>query len=626
MTVRTLILSALILSGVTSTQAQTRAEYLKGYTERAAHIRSAFDTSTALSYYTIAARYAANKDIPLADSLFRVILREPRGDMFWMFPVMGAYLHGKDKMSPATRAVVRNAWKTYAPYRGDTENHWAMYYATLYLAAEQWPGLAGSEWFNGKSSRENLDEAREYLIEWIRITTTIGQGEFDSPDYFPEYAISMCLLSQFAQDPVMRKRGEMMMEYFLADFGVEHLDGQYLGGFSRIYQPAVFTPRLSGASGFAYLYFGTGTDADTSLGTLPETPKARPPGESPWSGWVLLPALSDYRPSEIVSRIATDRTASYVHKERKRVRNVIRFGTEKNPPVYKQTYVTSDYGIGSLQGGLLQPIQQHTWSVRFTAGKPYTTIFGLHPYWSSYELGMFFPEELKPLIADVVASKGTYNNPDKWTGGSPFERTFQHRNTLLVLYDIEPGTMTEHIDGFFPGTLDQRVLDPSGWIFCKAGATYVGWYPLREGEWTEEKEVFGQQKNVIGRPEDLKKAQAIRNWRFRSYHLQNGYIIEVRSEKEVGSFEKFVNELRSHRPKATLTPGNVSVEYTTLNKDRMKFSFPDTRLFNGKPVDLSRTKLFEGPFLNADVGSEKLTMTYKGMKRVLDFRTVTIRE
>ena len=627
MTVRSFLFVILLVAGAGSSSAQTREEYLKAYAARASEIRHSFDTSTAVSYYTIAARYASRNGIAIADSLFQVALREPRGDMFWMFPVIGAYLHGKDIMSAATKAAVRNAWKTYAPYRGDTENHWAMYYATLYLAAEQWPDLPGSEWFNGKSSRENLEEARDYLIHWVKITTTIGQGEFDSPDYFPEYAISMNLLSQYAQDPVMKKRGAMMYDYILADFAAEHLDGQYLGGFSRIYQPAVYKPLLSGASGFAWLYFGTGEAKDTSAGHLPPTPKARPPGESPYSGWQVLPALSDYRLPEIIYHIATDRSKPYLHKERKRVRNVIRFGTEKNPPVYKQTYVTADYGIGALQGGLLQPIQQHTWCVRFTAGRPYTTIFGLHPYWSSYELGMFFPEEIKPLIADVVASKGTYNNPDKWTGGSPYERTFQNKNTLIVLYDIPAGTMTEHIDGFFPGTLDVRTTDASGWIVCKAGQTYVGWYPLQPAEWIPETDPPGQQKNVIGRPENTRDQQTGPiNWRLRSHKLQNGYVIEVRSEKEVGSFDAFVARLRTHIPRATLAPGKVAVEYTSLGKDRMVFGFPERRVLNGKTVDLSTYRLFDGPFLHADVGGETLTMTWGGKTRTLNFKNVTISE
>lgn len=586
-------------------QAESRSDYLKQFEQRAAYVVSVYDTSQAKGYDQVAARYALNKNLAQADSIFVSLLKVPRGDMFWMFPVMGAYLHGKDKMSTATRAVVRNAWKTYAPYRGDTENHWCMYYASLFLAAEQWPNLPGSEWYNGKSSEENRQEAKEYLHHWIKITTTIGQGEFDSPDYFPEYAISMILLSQFAQDQEIKLRGTMMTHYLFADFAAEHLDGQYVGGFSRIYQPAVYKPLLSNASAFAWLYFGTGERSST--------------------GWIALPALSNYHLPDIIYRIATDRSKPYVEKERKRVRNVIRFGSKKNPPVYKYTYVTKDYALGSLQGGLLQPIQQHTWGVRYTYGRPYTTIFGLHPYWSGYELGMFFPEEVKTLIADVVASKGTYNNPDKWTGASPFERTFQNKNTLIALYDIEPGTTTEHIDGFFPRNLEERIVDPSGWIFCKAGETYVGWYPLQEYEWKEEFENPANSLNEIRRPE-LERVKETGNWRLRSHKLQNGYVIEVRSKTEIGSFEAFQKKLRKRIPKSTLKPGAVSIDYTSIDGDRMQFAYPSRRKLNGKVVDLTRYKLFEGPFLNADVGSEKLTLTHKNQRMVLDFKHLKLQE
>jgi hypothetical protein len=58
----------------------------------------------------------------------------------------------------------------------------------------------------------------------------------------------------------------------------------------------------------------------------------------------------------------------------------------------------------------------------------------------------------------------------------------------------------------------------------------------------------------------------------------------------------------------------------------MHFSFPDRRVLNGHAVDYSRFKLFEGPFLNAEVGSQKLTMTYRTMKRVLDFKKMRIYE
>lgn len=58
----------------------------------------------------------------------------------------------------------------------------------------------------------------------------------------------------------------------------------------------------------------------------------------------------------------------------------------------------------------------------------------------------------------------------------------------------------------------------------------------------------------------------------------------------------------------------------------MKSSFPESRILNGRKVDLTKTRLFEEPFLNAEVGSEGLTMTSKGMKRALNFRTLIITE
>ncbi len=587
-----ILINFLFLWNVSLSQQMSREGYLKAYADRAAYVTAAFDTASNASFNTIATRYAHNSDIGLADSMLLEVLKDPKGDMFWMFPCMNAYLQGKEKMSPAAKSAVRTAWKTYAPYRGDTENHWAMYYASLFIAAEQWPGLPGSEWYNGRSSDENRMEAKEYIIHWIKVTTTIGQGEFDSPDYFPEYMNAMLLLAEFAQDPQMKQRGLMMLDYILVDFAAEHLEGQYLGGFSRIYEPAVYKPLNSVASAFAYLYFGTGQPSQT--------------------GWLTYAALSSYRLPQIIYNIATDRSRPYVERERKRVRNVIRFGEEKNPPVYKYTYITKDYGIGSLQGGILQPIQQHTWGVRYTYGYPYTTIFGLHPYYSSLELGMFFPEELKPLIADVVASKGTYNNPDKWTGSSPYERTFQYLNTLVVLYDIAPGTSTGHIDGFFPANLEQRLVDSSGWIICKAGDTYVGWYPLQDYEW------------IAGKSPDQKEENDF--WRLRSHKLQNGYVIEVRSKSEIGSFETFAGRLRSHVPKGVLSPGAVSVRYTTLDNEKMFFAFPDIRKLNGKTIDLSKTKLFDSPFLHAEVGSEMLSLTYKNLRRVLDFKNLRIVE
>jgi len=49
------------------------------------------------------------------------------------------------------------------PYRGDTENHWLLYYTSLYLMAQMYPDQPGDTWFTGKSSAENMADARQQL-------------------------------------------------------------------------------------------------------------------------------------------------------------------------------------------------------------------------------------------------------------------------------------------------------------------------------------------------------------------------------------------------------------------------------------------------------------------------------
>lgn len=605
----TIVLTVLFAYGfIPESHAQllTRAEYLKKFEEKKVKILDRFSKSTSPSYTIVMSRYGTQRGVEIADSLMLHLLEEPRGDMFWMMPTIASYVIGKEVMSEAARAATRQAWKTYAPARGDTENHWAMYYTALLIAAEQWPDLPGSEWYNGKSSAENFTEAKEYLFDWAKLTTTKGQGEFDSPDYLIEYILTGVYLAEYAQDPEIRQLGSMLTEYFFADFAVEHLNEQYGGGHSRIYEIKLMHYEKSIATDLARLYFDAGT------------PRPR--------GWLAGLILSDYRLPEIIYQIANDRKQPYVHRERKRVRHNIRYGAEKNPPVYKYTYMTKDYVIGSLQGGLLQPIQQLTWSLRYNFGKPFSLMFGLHPYWSPYEIGMFFPNYNKITIAGIVSSKRSYNKPDKWTGGSPHERTFQHKNTLISLYDIPVGTTSNHIDGFFPANLEERIRDESGWIFCKAGETYVGWFPLQPGEWNPEYEIEKPAFAAVTGSRENDGTQLLRNYRFRSWELQNGYVVEVRSADEVGSFEKFQAKLRKHIPSAVLEPGKVSVTYQTLNDDKMEFSFPESRRLNGQVVDLAETPLFAGPYLNADVDSQMLEIRYKGKKRILDFKNLTVRE
>ena len=564
----------------------SQSEQVASYRARCDSLIDYYASRNAASYIDVAAKLYRQRNIKWALSTLDSLMQTPQGDMFWMYQFILVTFIGGDAIPLEMQARMRAIWRTYTPYRGDTENHWAMYYAGLYLIAQHYPNEPGDAWFNGRSSQENFEEARDYLLSWVDLTTSKGQGEFDSPDYMGYFIIPVSQLYAFASDPAMRQRAGMMLDYLIADFAVENLGGLYVGGHSRTYPVPVLEQWRVGSTGISWLLFGN----------TPYLPR----------GEAAILAMSGYQPPLILHYIATERYESYVHKELKRTRHRIRYSEERNLPVYKYTYMHNDFALGSLQGGLLQPIQQHTWDLTWRVDDPrsqYNTLFTLHPYSSAYELAMYFPEEPKLITDAVVKSKGTYDSPDKWTSASPYEQVFQHEETLIVLYDIPPGTRFPHISGFFPKLLSGITFDDTGWIFARGGNAMIAYYPLAPYEWIEED----------------------RNWRLFSPSLRNGAIVHIASRGDYSSFDDFISTVSRSRFQTSTDP-RPSVRFTIPGGVTLTFSYDEVPEVDGVPVDYVNWKLYEGPFLSAERERRQLEIRFGTMHRLLDFNTLTVKE
>lgn len=515
-------------------------------------------------------------------------LKEPRGDMFWMIPITNIAFHGRDKLSEPARQALRDVWKTYMPQRGDTENHWAMYYASLYLMSEYWPDLPASEWYTGKSSRENRAEAREYLINWIQITASIGQGEYDCTHYIGEYLMPMSMLAAWAEDPAMRQRGKMMMDLILADYIVDSLNGLYVGAHARSDDIAVLEPHRVLSTMFGWLYF----DAAPRTGTS-------------WSLYVAANAAY-YEVPEVLHRIATDRPDPYVNLEHKRTRWRWRNHDTITTPVYKTTFVHPDYAIGSDQGGLLQPIQQHSWDLTWAVEDPrgvQNTIFSVNPHYSDLELQTYFTEYAH-FMPEAVTFQGkpSYMADDTFLGGSPYESIFQHQNVVIALYDIADEAPHRHVNGFFSKDLTDLTEDASGWIFARGGRSYIAYYPMAAYSW----------KPIEGGGQ-----------RLYSPHSLNGTILQPASVDDFVSFDAFKAAVRA-LPLKVSREETISVRFTTLKGDRIAFSFGDHASVNGKTVDYDAWPLFHSPFVLAEVGSQKILLRHGPLERLLDFASLQI--
>lgn len=569
-----------------------RAEYLARVNEVLAWRSGLVDPAkpASLGLAEIAAKLARREDAELCSRRLVELMKDPSGDMFWMFPVVCISYLGRDQLTAEAKTAVREAWRTYMPMRGDTENHWAMYYTSLYLMSQLYPNEAGDRWYTGKSSTENLTEAREYLIHWMDLATTIGQGEYNCTHYIGEYTIPMLFLATWAEDPAMRQRGHMMLDWVLADFAENTLNGIYIGAHARTDDIQVVEKWNGLSSFFAWLCFNN----------CPPT--------AGYGGWgVYFAAVAkNYELPEVIYRIGTDRAGDFVQRDLKRTRHRWRHSEERNAPVYKTTYVRRDYAVGSDQGGLLQPIQQHSWDVTWAEADPrgkHNTMFSTQPHSSPYELQMYFTEMPDAITEGVARSKKSYDSPDKLLGGSPYEQVFQDLDTVVALYNIAPTSRFPHVNGFFSKDLVNVTEDKSGWIFAQGGNTYLAYRPLAAYEWMP---ITGGDKRLY------------------SPHLKNGTIVQAASASEFASFAAFQAAIRALPLEIKLDPV-PTVKMKTLRGKSIVCAFGAAPVVDGAKIDYAKTwKLFEGPYLNAAKGSKVLTLTHGRLQRVLDFKTLTI--
>jgi hypothetical protein len=542
-----------------------------------------------MGYANIAAKLKLREDAALCSRRLEELLAAgPSGDMFWMYQVTAISYLDQGQLTDSARAALRRSFRTYMPYRGDTENHWLVYYTSLYLMSQQWPDAGPEEWYTGKSSAENMREAMEWIDGWVKLTTTRGQGEYDSPHYMGLYFLAESYLAEWAKDPAVRKKASMMLEYLMADYAAENLDGVFVGAHSRVYDRPVIEKWWNVSSDFGWVLFGVGKPMNPPEGYL---------------FYYLMASAQE--PPEILVKIATDRSRPYTHYERKRTRNRWRFFDEKHGPVYKTTYVRKEYAVGSDQGGTLQPIQEHSWDVTWAVPDPrgvHNTFFTLHPSSSMRELQTYFTFPPDSGMATVVSSKKSYDSPDKFVGGSQYEKIMQDQDSLIVLYDIPPDSRFPHINGFFSKDLAEIREDASGWIFLRGGEALIAVRPLQPYSW---KPIAGGGKRLF------------------SPYLKNGMVVQVAARSEFASMEEFRRAILGLRLEVQLEPA-PRVRFDSLRGRRLEFTYGEAPKVNGAALDYAVWPLFGGPFLEAAVDSERLVMKYGQMRRTLDFRTLTV--
>ena len=559
---------------------------------------------------SVTAMLVRKQNLSLCSQRVLALMQNPATGPFWMLRAAAAAYHGRGLLTTEAQAAIRRPWQTIYQQRGDTENHFVMYYTALYLMSQLYPDETGDAWFNGKSSSENLAESREFLIHWMDVKTTVASGEYNSTTYIAEYAIPMIYLAYWAADPELKKRGTMMLDWIFADLALNTLNGMLRGPISRTDDTAIVERwNTATSSQFAWLNFN-----------------ACPPRQNFGAfGYDYAYLAANYEVPEIIYRIAMDREKAFEQRDLKRTSARFRYSDVKYAPVYKTSYMTNDYAVGSYQAGLGGTrIQEHVWDVTWAVPDPrgiHNSMFSTHPHSSARELQVslaVYPDTIVSLL--YPGGKPSYDEPDKLLGSSRYEQVFQHKDTVIALYDIPEGTRFPQINGFFSKDLVNLTEDESGWIFAQGGNTYLAYRPLAAYHWIDHRGYRPIPSMTSGRAfERTDTGSKV----LVSPHLKNGTIVQAASASDFENFDAFMDAIRG-LPLEFDLEASPTVKIRTLRGEQVVFTFDKLPTVNGKPVDYSKWKLFEGPYLNAEKDSKRLVLTHGSLRRVIDFNTLTL--
>ena len=521
----------------------------------------------------------------------------PAGGPFHVYPCGALVARWPDRLPEEALEIIRNFMMDGVLERGNTENHWLMFYVGNLLAAERWPD-AQCMW-NGLSAEANRAEATRWILGMIDRTAVNGHHEYDSPQYHVEHMVPMVTLADHADDPHLRHQVEQVLSLYVADMALEYYYGAWAGGHCREgYRENTW--RKSGAiSALQYLYFG---DEEFE-------PKHHV------HGFCIPPATAAYRPPALFAEIAVDRSRPHVVKKTKAPRTIYRRVEHEAQPVRKYTYMSPSFALGSSQLGLpgpgSGPIDLISWDLTWRGENQQAKICCNHPYRSPERFSAFLVGYPQQIRRQIGSDKPYLQWPDRLFGASPYERMMQHEGTVIVLYKIPTDDEAPFINLFLPRTI--AWVERDGWIMGDTGTgAYVALYPVGPHEWTEIREE-GSMRHLAANPDQID------GWLLRIPDVHGGLILEAREAGDEDSFEAFCTRRADSRPDLSGWPGSDRVAVETMAGNQLEMFYDGVHRVDGTAIDYDAYPLYEAPGVDAPMGTGRMTFSRGDQEVRLDF-------
>jgi len=493
------------------------------------------------------------------------------GGPFHILPAMLLLCKWEQVMPSEAIAAIRRFFLEGVQARGNTENHWLMYYTGNLLAAERWHDE--QQMWNGRSPEAMRREATRWILGTIERTARIGHHEYDSPGYHVEHMAPLIGLYEHTKDDHLRQQVQRVLILKVADMALEYFKGSWAGSHSREgYRQNTWT-RVGPIQTLQYLYFGGEPfDADHHIHHF------------------ATPALvSAFRPPAMFAQMAWDRSEPHLVRKTKAPRNIVRHAPQQADPVYKSTFMSRSFALGSAQinlpGTAAGPIDLVSWDLTWAAPKHEGKICCNHPFQGPERFSAFLgPHPLNARRA-IGCDKPYLQSVDRLFGASPFERILQKDGAILILYRIPEDDEAPFVNLYLPG--GTQWVERDGWLFGNQSEFFVAVCPIGSWHWERIREARNDAIMVTN-------GDLIDGWLLRIDDPHAALALEAVEATDVESFEAFCDRRAGLDVDLTEWPDGDRIQMRTLQDSQLDITYNGDHRIDGDLVDYRTWPLYEG--------------------------------
>jgi hypothetical protein len=453
---------------------------------------------------------------------------------------------------PAPRRIHQSIWKF-----GTTENHALMGHMWCLLVAQ-----IDRDWETTETIGQHIES---YIVEHIKK----GWLEYNSPCYVEKEVGCLIMLTEWANDPLLRKKATMALDVLFAEHAILNLEGMLCGPACRVYR--------AGNEGILPLELGHNSRCDAKCsGSYPMMYMLFGQGQPHFYGVLGAPLLatSGYVPPVAIRKLATAgaQRGSYEFKARRpgHASRLFRSDPNADEPSLETfngrvyAWVTPDFILGSFQ-----EVQSKYGALR---SLPLTSVLRMagntrRAIYTDTMLGD--RKEMAAALVDCV----------------------QHKNVSIGRGSC--GQAYFAIDEF------DQIIERNGWIFVRAGGTFAAYRVIGAGyKWqhVDSAAVYG----------DFIK--------FDRPHAP--FVLEIAQASDYsGDFSRFQADVLDNRIELEST-GLVYESCSAADKGPSAEAFALTLrygklpLLNGTAIDLDGYNTFDSPYLSSPWDSGIVTLRF----------------